>query len=120
MIFVKPPIFYKSLKAQESWISESYKVSEVQNTTDIFVDYEEYKIGKNFELKIDREVVAEDIGVFTCLATGIKESMASRKGIINHKVIDLYLLSSLDGLFDTKASRVMIWVTHAYAREHMI
>ena len=32
----------------------------------------------------------------------------------------VYLLSSLSGLFDTGAGRIVLWVTHAYAREHMI
>ena len=36
------------------------------------------------------------------------------------KIISLYLLSSLDGLFDTGAGRIVLWVTHAYARKHMI
>ena len=32
----------------------------------------------------------------------------------------LYLLSSVGSLFDTRADRIVLWVTLAYAREHMI
>ena len=34
-------------------------------------------------------------------------------------VLTAYLLSSLGGLFDTGAGRIVLRVTHAYVREHM-
>ena len=61
-----------------SWIGDPYKVTEVQNTTDVYVTYDEFLIGSKFELIIDREVVAEDIGMFSCMANGSRESFAAR------------------------------------------
>ena len=31
-----------------------------------------------------------------------------------------YLLSSLGGFFDTGGGRIVLWITHTYASEHMI
>ena len=37
---------------------------------------------------------------------------------INYRFV--YLLSSLDSLFGTGADWIVLWVTHAYAHEHII
>jgi hypothetical protein len=44
----------------------------------MYIQYDDFKTGKKFELIVERELVAEDIGRYTCMATGIRESYRNR------------------------------------------
>ena len=54
-------------------ILQGFKIFSAEKK-DVFITYDDFRIGQKFELIILREVVAEDIGMFSCMANGARES----------------------------------------------